>query len=110
MTHCVLVGQKVERVNEYKYLGTVIDDKLNWNENSKVLYGKANQRLFFLRKLRKFNVDRNILTLFYRSVVQSILTFCIICNFGSLSQSNKGKFERIRKMAQRTIGVTLINV
>ena len=37
----------------------------------------------------------------------SILTFCIICNFGSLSQRNKGKFERIRKMAQRTIGVTL---
>ena len=57
-------GLKVERVNEYKYLGTVIDDKLNWNENSKVLYGKANQRLFFLRKLRKFNVDINILTCF----------------------------------------------
>ena len=32
---------EIESVNEYRYLGTVIDDKLNWNKNTQVVYGKA---------------------------------------------------------------------
>ncbi len=68
----------VERVNEYKYLGTVVDDQLNWNRNTETIYSKANQRLYFLRKLKKFHVDRSILRLFYQSLIQSVLTFNLI--------------------------------
>ena len=44
----------IETVNEYKYLGTVIDDKLNWNSNTDKVYTKCQQRLFLLRRLRSF--------------------------------------------------------
>lgn len=32
----VIAGKEVEKVNSYKYLGTVIDDKLSWVENTKL--------------------------------------------------------------------------
>ncbi len=98
---------EIEQVNEYKYLGTVIDDKLNWNKNTQVVFGKVMQRMFFLRKLKQFNVDKTILHLFYQSVIQSIVTFNIVSVYGSLSQKNRERFERVRKMAQRSIGLTL---
>ena len=81
-------GHPIEQVPEYKYLGTIIDKKLNWNPNSQVLAGKANQRLYFLRKLREFRVDNTILVLFYQSLLQSILTFSLVCMYGNQSNEN----------------------
>ena len=57
-------GDVIEQVHEYKYLGTVIDDKLCWWENCLTIQKKTNQVLFFLQKLKKFHVHRTILTLF----------------------------------------------
>ena len=45
----VIHNHPIEQVSEYKYLGTVIDSKLNWNTNSQLFSSKANQRLYFLR-------------------------------------------------------------
>ena len=38
---CLLVNEEVvERVKEYKYLGTIIDDKFTFNKNVEALYKK----------------------------------------------------------------------
>ena len=37
-------GEDVEIVKEFKYLGTVIDDKLDWGANTTSLVKKANQK------------------------------------------------------------------
>ena len=34
-------GQDVEIVNKYKYIGIFIDDKLNWEDNTETILGKA---------------------------------------------------------------------
>ena len=47
--------EDVEIVHEYKYLGTIIDDKLKGTSNVKKMCKKANQRLYFLRKLKDVN-------------------------------------------------------
>ena len=73
--------ESVEIVKELKYLGTFIDSKLNWNANTTHVYKRSNQRLYFLRKLKSFNVNTNILKLFYQSTIQSILSFCCVCWF-----------------------------
>jgi len=44
----------IETVEEYKYVGTIIDYKLPWSANSLARYSEAEQRLHFLRKLRSF--------------------------------------------------------
>ena len=40
---------------------------------------KAKKRLYFVRKLGQFKVDRILITLFYKTVIESVLSFCITC-------------------------------
>ena len=100
-------NKPVSIVSTYKYLGTIIDDKLKWNENVRALCSKGNQRLYFIRKLKSFHIDSTILKLFYSSVVQSVITFSCICWWNNLSKINQGKLEKVRRGAQRTIGSEL---
>lgn len=44
----------VETVSQYKYLGTILDEKLSFEANTDYICKKANQELFFLRKLSDF--------------------------------------------------------
>ena len=45
-----IIGQEVERVKEYKYLGVVFDEKLDWSKNSITIQKKKiHQRLFFMK-------------------------------------------------------------
>ena len=70
---------KVERVHEYKYLGTTLDDMLNFNENTGNIHKKYHSRIYFLRKLRNLNVSENVLSMFYRCFVESVLTLSFVC-------------------------------
>ena len=97
----------VEIVSKYKYLGTLIDDKLKWIDNTDAICKKGSQRMYFLRKLKHFNVDSTILNLFYTSVVQSVVTFSSVCWYNNLSVGNKVKLDRVRKAAERIIGKDL---
>ena len=99
----VIHDQSIERVSEYKYLGTTVDNKINWNRNTQIVADTASQRLYFLRKQKEFHVDNRILVLFHQSFIQSILTFNFLCTFGNLSQQNQRKLDRPRKIAQRLI-------
>ena len=70
-------GQAVDVVKTYKYLGTIVDGKLDGDENINNVYKRANQRMYFVRKLRKCHVDKTIMSMFYKSVIESVLTFFI---------------------------------
>ncbi|XP_072563147.1 uncharacterized protein [Paramormyrops kingsleyae] len=67
----------VERVSSFKYLGIYICEDLTWTLNTTQLVKKAQQRLYFLRRLRKFGMSRKILSNFYSCIVESTLTSCI---------------------------------
>ena len=95
----IINNENVEIVTKYKYLGCIIDDKLNWSENASNVYKKANQRLYFVRKLKKMNINKELLTMFYTTTVESILSFCITCWFGCLTEADKKKLNRIVKTA-----------
>ena len=46
-------GAAVERVSSTKFLGVHISEGLSWTTNSASLAKKAQQRLYFLRKLKR---------------------------------------------------------
>ena len=98
--------QEVEIVTKYKYLGTVFDNKLRWDDNTEVIVKKCQQRLYFLRKLNLFSVDKTILNLFYKSFIESVLCSSFICWYFNLSVKNKNKLQNIVRVSSKIIGET----
>ncbi len=78
---------------------------MSFNQCAQNKCKKLQQRMFFLRKLRDFRLDCSILQLFYQSLLQSILSFGLICVYGNMHVQEHKKLQRIIKMASRVIGV-----
>ena len=51
-------GKAIQQVAECKYLGVVIDNKLKWDSNTKVILSKGNQRMYFLRKNESITCEK----------------------------------------------------
>lgn len=58
-------GEPVEIVERCKYLGTMFDHQLKFDQSTKVILKKCRQWQYFLRKLNSFWVSNNILTFYY---------------------------------------------
>ena len=97
-------GIAVERVNEYKYLGTVLDDKLNFNANTNHIFKKCQTRIYCLQKLRILEVNQSILQTFYRFFIESVITFGCMCWFGGLNVENKNVIAKVVKVCSKTLG------
>ena len=110
----VTVGNDdVEVVESFKYLGTFIDSKFSFQNNTDYIFKKAMQRLFLLRKLRSFGVSGNVLETVYKSLIESVLSFNISVWFGHLSVKNRSKLSRVVNIASKIIGKSqdpLINI
>jgi hypothetical protein len=81
--HLEINRQVVEQVSSFKFLGTTISEDLKWDTNTTSIIKKCQQRLHFLRQLRKFCTSQNIMWQFYRTVIESILSFSITVSYGS---------------------------
>ncbi len=64
----VIKGHQVEVVKEYKYLGTVFDDKLKFETNTDMIIGKALQRMYFFEETSNFSCR----CLFYEDVLYEV--------------------------------------
>ena len=93
--------ENIERVNQYKYLGYMIDDQLKGSCNTDMVTKKCNQRLHFLRILNNLHIDKVIISLFYKSTLESIINFSITAWYGKLSCKYKNKLGRIVKKAKK---------
>lgn len=58
-------GDRVERVGDFRSLGVYIKEDLTWGVNTAELVKKAQQRLYFLRVLRKNIISERPLGSFY---------------------------------------------
>ena len=83
---------------------------LTWENNTDAVVKKAQQRLFFLRQLKKFGLRREILVQCYRSAIESILTFSICVWFGGISQRQRGRLDRVVKTASKIVGSELTSL
>ncbi|KAI4882367.1 hypothetical protein NFI96_008890 [Prochilodus magdalenae] len=100
-------GAAVEQVTSFKFLGTHISSDLTWSLNSSVLVKKAQQRLYFLRSLKKVHLSPRILVNFYRCTIKSILTNGISVWYGNCCAADRKALLRVVKMAQRITGTQL---
>ncbi|KAK3565638.1 hypothetical protein QTP86_012958 [Hemibagrus guttatus] len=75
-------GSNVEIVKSTKFLAIHLAEDLTWSLNTSSITKKAQQHLYFLRRLRKAHLPPLILTTFYRGTIESILSSCITATSG----------------------------
>ena len=73
------------------HLGVLTDDKVKWSKNVYAFYSKSQQRLFFVRRLKSFYMDKGTLTKF-------------VLLFGTTKATNKSMLE---KVASKITGLNL---
>ncbi len=97
-------GDCVERVHTFKFLGVHISNDMSWSANTSATIKKAQQRLHFLRVLRKNNLGCKLLVSFYRSTIESVLVYCISVCYSSCTAADKKALQRIINTAQKITG------
>ena len=84
-----------------------MNDSLKWECHCRELYKKGQQRLYFLRKLKTFYVDRTIMLLFYKAIIESILTHDCVVWFTACRKKDLTMLKRIVRQAEKLIGQEL---
>ena len=97
----------MERVTDFSFLGVHISEDLTWGTNTAELVKKAQQRLYFLRVLKRHNISQNLLVSFYCCSIESILTYCLCVWFASCTVAQKKALQRVIKVAENVIGCPL---
>ncbi|KAL0153375.1 hypothetical protein M9458_051294 [Cirrhinus mrigala] len=92
-----IMDRTVATVETFKFLGSVISQYLKWDTHINSIVKKAQQRLYFLRQLRKFNLPQELLKQFYSAIIESVLCTSVTVWFGSATKSD------IRRLQSFTI-------
>ncbi len=87
-----IMNSTVIAVESFRFLGTTISQDLKWDNHIEFIVKKAEQKLYFLRQLRKFNLPQELLKQFYSAIIESVLCTSI---------------RRVVRTAERIIGTTL---
>ncbi|XP_041920775.1 uncharacterized protein LOC121684769 [Alosa sapidissima] len=89
-------------------LGSWDSQDLKWSLHINTIQKKAQQRLYFLRQLRKFNLE--LLTTFYSAIIQSVICTSITVWFGSAIKRGRARLQRTIRAAERIIGADLPSI
>ncbi len=102
-----IMNNTVNAVESFRFLGTTISQDLKWDTHIDSIVKKAQQRMYFLCQLKKFNLPQVHMTQFYSAVIESVLCSSITVWFGSASKSDIRRLQRTVRTAERIIGVHL---
>ncbi len=83
------MNSTVTPVESFRFLGSTISRI--WSGT--IIVKKAQQRLYFLRQLRKFNLPQELLKKFYSAIIESILCTSITVWFSSATKSDQKTTE-----------------
>ncbi len=97
-----IMNSTVTTVESFRFLGATISQDQKWDNHIDSIVKKAQQRLYFLHLLRKFNLPQELLKKFHSAIIDSILCTSISIWFGSATKSDQ---IRLRS-AERIIGTT----
>jgi len=100
----------VSSVDSFRFLGSTISRDLKWSTHIDCVLKKAQQRLYFLRQLRKFNLSKELLITFYLAIVQSVICTSITVWFGSVTTRDRDRLQRTIRTAERIIGAELPSI
>ena len=91
-------------LQHFNFLRSAISNNLKCELNIETIVKNAQQRLYFLSRLRSFGLSPQIIMTFYRATIESVLTFSLTVWFGSITMKETLRLHRVIKTASRIIG------
>ena len=96
-----IMGENLEVVNEYKYLGVVLDKELRWNKHVQKITSEAHRTIgFTFRNLK--GTGRKTKDLAYRTIVRPKLEYCSTA-WDPYTQELVDELEAVQKLAARRV-------
>ncbi|KAK3571332.1 hypothetical protein QTP86_007555 [Hemibagrus guttatus] len=102
----ILCDSPVTSLESFRFLGTTITQELKWEQNISSLT-KAQQRMYFLRQLKKFLLPVKMLVNFNTAIIESILTSSITVWFAAATARDKATLQHVIHSAEKVIGCSL---
>ena len=99
-----LNGKNLNRCTSYKYLGVMLDDKLNWKVHIDYIIAKISRVCGVLSKLRHFVRLDTIKTVYY-ALAYSHLQYCIL-SWGNADYTILDPLRRLQNKIMRIISFT----
>lgn len=96
-----LNGIKIKKVDKVKFLGIIIDDKLNWEAHIDHLENKLKCSIIMIKRIRKYIPKSEYLKI-YNALFMSHLTYCI-SSWGGVSNQKLHKLFIIQKRCIRML-------
>ena len=81
----------------------MIDENVSWTSHIEFTCKKIQQRIYFLQRLRSFEASRQIISLFFMSVIQSVMLYCNTAQQSCLSVKDKANYILKFKLVQRSL-------
>ena len=97
----VVDGCSVEQVQQFKFLGVVINDTLTWSDHVHLVHKKVSRNLNLLRRLSWF-LPKPLLVLFLNSYILPHFDYCDVV-WSSCTKSQCLQLESLLNFACRTV-------
>ncbi|KAM8823780.1 uncharacterized protein AB9W97_005519 [Spinachia spinachia] len=97
----------ITAVDSFRFLGSIITLDFKWELNISSIPKKAQQRMFFLRQLKKLNLPKTMMVHFYTAIMESILCSSITIWCAAATAKDKGRLQPVLRSAERVIRCNL---
>ena len=95
----VIDGVAIERVESFKYLGTILHCKLSFQQNTEAVVRKARKRLFIMKQLLALRTSKTIRKICYKTFIESIFKYHISTVYGHMSTSCCRSVDKVIRLA-----------
>ena len=97
----IIRGNSLECTNSTKFLGVIIDNKLNWSEHITYIKNKIAKSIGVIHKTRNFLNDKTLRNLYF-TFIYPYLIYCIEI-WGNTNEIHLNPIVKIQKKSIRTI-------
>ncbi len=84
-------GHNIEGVNQCKFLGVIIDDKMTWKHHVSYICNKISKGIGILVRARQIFYGETLATL-YNALIKPHFTYCITNYMGNTCKTTKTSF------------------
>lgn len=98
----VLDGKIIEKVDEMKYLGVIVDKKLNFRANTEYISKKISKKVAMLRRLKN-RLDTETRLVLFKSIIAPHYDYCSTILFLATNQ----EIDQLQKLQNRAMRIIL---